>query len=83
MFAHVRQLVALAYEGYTDSEGNVFSGDRGSFDITDKFSGICPAEHSLVHPTPSALCSYDDTCTAWPTIPADITVDITLVSHGA
>ena len=49
MFAHVRQLVALAYEGYTDSEGNVFSGDRGSFDITDKFSGICPAEHSLVH----------------------------------
>jgi hypothetical protein len=40
MFADVRQLIALAYEGYTDSEGNVFSGDRGSFDITDKFSGI-------------------------------------------
>ena len=28
------------FEGYTDSEGNEFTGDRGSFTITDKFIGI-------------------------------------------
>ena len=48
MFNHIRQLVALAYEGYTDSEGNVFSGDRGSFDITDKFSGTYRAHSGLL-----------------------------------
>lgn len=52
MFATVRKLVCLfkadgSFEGYTDSEGNTFSGEREEgFTIVDKFSGVgacCPA----------------------------------------
>jgi hypothetical protein len=32
-----------SYEGYTDSAGNEFTGERGSFDITDNFVGIMAA----------------------------------------
>jgi hypothetical protein len=45
MFAHVRLLVSLlkddgSFEGYTDSEGNEYTGDRDEgFVVTDKFSG--------------------------------------------
>merc|ERR1712205_296224 len=44
MFAMVRKLVCLfkadgSFEGYTDSEGNTFSGEREEgFTIVDKFS---------------------------------------------
>jgi len=53
MFNHIQLFVALlkadgSYEGYTDSDGNEYTGERGSFTIIDKFIGICSSAEALL-----------------------------------